>query len=157
MKKLYILSLVMLIFIAGNTYAPEPTKFKVAIDISIHNTDNEVHKNLATNYIKRELRSLADVQVVSSNIIENPIWDYCITLVMVVVKDTFYSASITVMEKIPVNHFTPRWQQHYKEIPAVFFPTNTTAMVGIQRLEDFIKSEIANFDIDYLQFARKNR
>jgi hypothetical protein len=62
MKKLYIFSLLMIIFIVGNTYAPEQSKFSVGVDVTC---DDENTKVFIESHIKRELRALQDVNIVS--------------------------------------------------------------------------------------------
>ena len=163
MNRAIIIIIVFLLIVSftGNQLPQAQTaqKFKVAVLVDCEN-DNV--KSLMESYIKGELRSLGDVQIVGNNF-ENALWQYMILLhatepsyesgrkvgLLVVSYDFF--------EIVPYWHFNELRKDYYKQFPAIYIPMSGTASYPIDNLDQLCKGIIANFDTINLQRVRDFR
>ena len=167
MKNRYITTTLILITLitygilikADSQIQPAPLKFKVAVDVECK--ENQAHQSQAEGAIKRELRSLGDVQIVGSDI-RNALWEYRLNLHLIRLENSYrninsYAYSLSFYAKVPIEHFDPHWQEYYREFPVVYIPTLYTGEIGINTLESLGKIAANNFDKTYLQPQRDTR
>ena len=185
MKKLYSLSLLMLIFIAGDTYAPqsdevpsevieqvvdeviknsvvEPTNFDVSVYITC---ENESVKNLIESHIKRELRGLHDIKIKVENF-----GGYNISIIAIERKDmsgekTGY-ISIATMFSHGFNHYIAL-KPYMTELQITdvlvrhkqlyYEPVLYAGIYSKENIDEFSQQTVANFDIKMLEPERKKR
>ena len=143
-----------ILFKADSQAQPELPKFKVAV--RVNDLVNIVHKAEVESAIKRELRSLDDVQIVG-NSIRNPLWDYLIWVDLYQIQRygmyTFYTS---FYKKIPVSRFNPIWQGTYKIRPGIELPISHMGIVGVNDLGNI--GEVTGADFGrLLQAIREDR
>ncbi len=140
----------------------EPEKFKVVVGVAENNDDTQSKKrlqNLMRSYIKRELRSLGDVEIVDLNL-DRATFQYMISIAMLEDKYKDGSKTGTVAlsywytKRIPPNHFNDFWREHYTKFPAFGIPRGGVITVGRDRLDETCKSIVANFDTKLLEPER---
>ena len=157
MKKAGILALLAAFSIFCLTGQPSqvtPDKFKVVVNVV--NEDNKIDENLMTSYVKRELRKLEDVQIVSEKL-EDTAWDILIDIQMLRIGDfNAYANCVMFYEKIPVNRFTSIWQPHYKEFPALIVISGATQICPVDKIEEFAISNVVDFEKHVLELKRKS-
>ena len=156
-----IIAFLLSISFTGNQppQAQTAQKFKVAVYVVC---DNAIAKRLMESYIKRELRSLGDVQVVG-NSWENPLWEYMISLHASEIK--YKSGQSTELlaicykeyDIVPYTRFNGLWLHRYKQFPAIHIPTGGIAYYPIDKLDEFCKGTVAEFDTEKLQRDRDFR
>ena len=142
------------------THAQLPQKFKVAVLVDC---DNANAKTLMESYIKRELRSLGDVQLVA-NEWENALWNNRINVLATESKyeDGRSTGSLaltySVYEIVSHTYFNAHSQERYKKFPVIYIPTGTMISYWpIDDLDTFCKTIVAKFDTRYLQHVRDLR
>ena len=169
MKKLYISSLLMLIFITGDTYAPERSpvaesvKFWVGVSVSC---DDESLQSLIESHIKRELRALHDVDVGDS------VGAYMIRVTAIenqrVSGEKIGSLSIATMfiQVYPFKNLAPYLSNEsvfYRdvvngEIPLLYYePKLSVASYSKENTAGFCQQIVATFDIEILEPQRRKR
>ena len=132
----------------------EPEKFKVVVSVSAHNTEPEKSlKNLMISYIKRELRSLGDVDIVDFDL-DRATFQYMIVITMVVQDTGLVSMSYLFAKRIPPNRFNDLWREYYTESPAFLYPLSGVIRVGRDKLDEECKSIVADFDTKFLEPER---
>ena len=172
MKKFYIFSLFMLIFIIGNTYAPEQSKFGVVVSITC---EDESLKNLIESNVKRELRALHDVEIVE---LWGDVYTYELTIVLLEnerngTKTGQLSIATMYMRKIPVRALEPYFSKPFPydisadpnihtdpNISLPFYGGNYNLRVNSHPRADvknYAQSIVAQFDIEMLEPQRKKR
>ena len=135
---------------ASSQTQPALPKFRVAV--LIDGIDNQVHQSQLEGAIKRELRSFKDVQIVGNDL-KYGLWEYIIHINLFRLQDT-YATSTIFYEKIPIEDITSYRQEYYRKFPAIGIPLIYTGYVGIDRLEDFGKITVTEFDKKHLQPIR---
>lgn len=164
MKRTILILIVLLSSISFTQNPPtqaqnQALRFKVAVLVSC---ENESAKSLMESYIKRELRSLGDVQIVGNHL-KNPLWEHLIDIhgLEMKYKSGAKTGSLAICTQffsiVPHTHFHELWQEHYKEFPAVTVPLSTTSYHPVDRLDSFSKSAVAYFDTNKLQLLRDLR
>ena len=144
---------------ANSQIQPTPPKFKVAVSVQCE--ENSVHQSQVEGVIKRELRSFGDVEIVGGDL-SNALWEYMIRVHLFGIDGTdgqihHYATSIKFYKKVPIEHFNPDWQAHYREFPAVLIPSSATGTFGINKLEHLGIITAVDFDKEYLQPVRDVR
>ena len=140
----------------------EPEKFKVVAYVSESNDDTQSEKslkNLMRSYIKRELRSLGDVEIVDLDL-DRATFQYAISITML--EDTHKDGSKTgtvalsywYTNRILPKRFNNLWREHYTKIPAFENPISGVITVGKYRLDETCKSIVADFDTKFLEPER---
>ena len=167
MKKLYLFSLLMLIFITGDTYAPGDAgdnpqhKVHVSVMCDDHNT-----KLFIESHVKRELRSLVDVDVVELDMETN---DFIIRIIAIgeihKISEVAVSATFLyffdkdkygelVNQNRVRNHKYERAMLNYR----LFFNTHTILHTAMTKdLDKICKDIIVQFDIKMLEPERQKR
>ena len=137
-------------------------KFKVAVIVSKSNDDTESEKslkNLMRSYIKRELRSLGDVEIVDRDL-DRATVQYLIRIAMFEEKRTdgsktgLVAMSYNLLKRIPPNRFNNLWRERYTKFPAFEYPVGGVITIGRARLDEVCKSIVADFDTEYLEPER---
>lgn len=145
--------------VSGQT-APE--KFKVAVIVSKSNDDTESEKslkNLMRSYIKRELRSLQDVEIVD-HVLDRATVQYVITIEMLEPKRTdgsksgLLAISDNFLKRIPPSRFNNLWHEYYTKNPAFEYPLGGVRTLGRTRIDEACKNIVADFDTEYLEPER---
>lgn len=134
----------------------EPEKFKVVVSVSEYNHDTDDQKrlnNLMKSYIKRELRSLGDVEIVDYDL-HRATFQYGISFSMLERNTGIVAMSYTSAKRIPPSRFNDLWREHYTKIPAYEHLFGGVITVGRARLDEECKSIVANFDTKYLEPER---
>ena len=164
MKKFYILTLLMLIFIVGDTYAPqqvvvEPPKFPVGVYVTC---DDESLKNFIESHLKRELRALRDVEVVDGVIFH---------IHILVVKHTYESGRkmgtvslATMFLKLYDFHPLTPYMTHDQILAMMrdhgafyYSPKLLLSITSKEKIKEWCEETVANFDIEMLEPERKKR
>ena len=162
MKKLcmFILLTITLLCLQGShsqvSVQTEPEKFKVAVIVSKSNDDTTSEKslkNLMRSYIKRELRSLQDVEIVDP-ILDRATVQYVISIAMLERGTGLVAMSYLYAKRIPPNRFKDVWHKHYTKIPAFEPPDGGVITVDRDHLDKKCKSIVADFDTEYLEPER---
>lgn len=134
----------------------EPEKFKVAVYVSENNDDTESEKtlkNLLRSYIKRELRSLGDVEVVDYDL-DRATFQYRIRIAMLELNTGLVAMSIVHAKRIPPNRFNGIWRAYYTKYPAYEKTNGSVMTVGRTRLDEVYKGIVADFDTEILEPER---
>ena len=140
----------------------EPEKFKVVVRVSESNDDTQSEKRLNNSmksYIKRELRSLGDVEIVDPDL-HRATFQYDISIAMFEEKYNdgsktgMVALSYSLYKRIPPNRFNNLWREHYTKFPAYEYPGGGVISVGRNRLDEVCKSLVADFDTKYLEPER---
>ena len=161
MKKVWILALlaaVSVLYFIGKPIQNQVAspEFKVAILVD---ATNKHLNSVVQSYLKRELHSLKDVEIVPPG---KMMWQHVI-LVRIVEgltesgkKNGYSCLSIGIYGKIPESHFNDRWREFHKKNPALDL-LSATGQVGIQptdKLDKYIKEFIAKTDEKYFKRLR---
>lgn len=139
-----------------------PEKFKVVVSVSESNDDTQSEKslkNLMRSYIKRELRSLGDVEIVDP-VLDRATYQYQIDITMLEVlrvdrsETGLVAMTVDLLKRIPPNRFNDLWREYYTKFPAFGIPIGGVITVGRDRLDETCKSIVANFDTKLLEPER---
>lgn len=139
-----------------------PEKFKVAVIVSRSNDDTDSEKsqkNLMRSWIKRELRSLQDVEIVDY-VLDRATVQYLISITMLEVryadgsKTGLFAISLGFRKRIPPSRFNDFWREHYTKFPAFEVPGGGVYTSVEASLDKFCKSIVADFDTEYLEPER---
>ena len=131
-------------------------KFKVAVIVSKSNDDTESEKslkNLMRSYIKRELRSLGDVEIVD-HVLDRATLQYYISIAMLERDTGLVALSYMYSKRIPPNRFKDVWRDHYTEFPAFELPGGGVVTGSRNHLDQECKSIVADFDTKFLEPER---
>ncbi len=168
MKKacMFILLTITVFYLQGShsqvSVQTEPEKFKVAVLVSKSNDDTQSQKslnNLIKSYIKRELRSLGDVEIVDRDL-DRATFQYVMAISMVEAtykdgsKTGLVAMSVLLLERIPPNRFNDLWRERYTKFPAFLYPLSGVITVGWTELDEECKSIVADFDTTFLEPER---
>ena len=158
---LILLSMFSIFCLAGKPIQSQtvPQKIKVSVNLA---SENESHKSLMLSYIKRELRSLHDVEIVDYKP-SNATWDYCISIVMFQIeyadgrKLDAVAMAKAYLKRIPISRINGLWSDLYKKWAVVDEPNLSVKVTPIDKLDVECKTIVAKFDTDYLESTRKLR
>ena len=136
------------------------SNFKVAVRVQC--PENHHVENLMESYIKQELRSFKDVDIVGSNA-NPPMWQKLIDIHAMEIKDSsgMNTRSFAICSKfynrIDATLFFDFIRDIYEKFPAVHLPKGSIAHYGINKLEFFCKAVVTDFDSSELQYHRDSR
>ena len=164
MKKFGILIILALAFTVCLTGRPSESqnvagkKFKVAVKVDDLDK-NFTHAVKVESYVKRELRSLHDVEIVDDEL-TFPKWDYMIDISIMEVqyasgeKTGLASIGVLFFKKVPISNFKSNWQPHYTKFPAITLPIPSFVHSPTSKLDETSKTIVAGFDINVLELYR---
>ena len=144
---------------ADSQIQQEWPRFRVALSVRCGN--NHLAESLMESYIKRELRSLGDVEIVGSDT-EYPLWSKLINIhAMEIHYRSGKSAEILAIctnfyNRIDPAHFAVI-KDFYKRFPSIGIPSGSIAVHSIDDLESYCKGIVADFDKNQLQHHRDFR
>ena len=121
-------------------------RFKVAVEIE---TEDETTRSVFSSYIKRELRSLGDVDVVK----QSDKWDY--KLVFIALEPTYVN---TGRKTGYISIAWAAYQVYHTEIwnhgDVVFYPQLKALFWKTDNLDQICKEIVASFDTKHLESIR---
>ena len=165
MKRFLTVSILVFI-VVGSAYAPDtPDKFKVYVDIS---SEQENTKILIESHIKRELRSLQDVNIIPSDMLQLN-W-YRISLIVVERKTGDIAISYLFMKEFePFTELMPYLTKECPKLKDKWFEIGVKtvnlnhvflhgATIGETKdIPEFCKTIVSNFDIKVLERQRAKK
>ena len=164
--KRFLAASILIFIVVGSAYAPDtPDKFKVYVDIS---SEQENTKILIESHIKRELRSLQDVNIIPNEMLQLD-W-YRISLIIVERETRDMAISYVFMKEFePITELMPyltkecpKLEDKWFEIGLKTVNLNRVFLHGATLGEtkdfpDFCKTIVSKFDIEVLERQRAKR
>ena len=137
---------VFVIFLPLGLASDTQHRFKVAVSVTIK---DETTKSIILSYIKRELRSLGDVDVVSIG----EEWNYQIVAVLVEHRITGTdrkSGSLSIAWTVHQSFYV----EHLSHGDVVWYPRLLCEVGPTENLDQYCKEIVAYLDTDYIEVLR---
>ena len=164
--KQYLTVSILVFIIVGSAYAPDtPDKFKVYVDISCEEKNTKI---FIESHIKRELRSLQDVNIISNEILQLN-W-YRLSLIAVERETDDIAISYVFMKEFePITELMPyltkecpKLEDKWFEIALKTTKLNRVFLHGAtmgetKDIPEFCKTIVSKFDIKVLERQRAKR
>lgn len=133
-----------------------PYEFTTAV---IVDCENQVHKSLIEDTLKRELRSIRDVKIVEYER-EYASWNLAVSISLIKIPKDYaenvYAYSTEFYERVPASHFLPTFRNLYRRHTPVLIPVSFTGYSTFEKVADIARINATEFENRMVKPIRKN-